>query len=138
MVRRNLLFLLVACIAVPTLQAKCPRVFIVVEGEVKGVTLSADHKLEISVQPEPGATLPAVTLEEDRFSVRIPFDSFKSYGFFRGHNCSRAPKSIRVVLKEADRVILKRELLVPRDFSQDTEGNYQLREKLVLELDTKD
>ena len=111
--------------------AKCPAKFIIVRGEVQG-EIAEDAAVELRISPKPKYKTSPVRVVEGRFEIKAQFDSFKSLGWLGGHNCSRKPESVVVVLivggREYDRVTLN----VPRDFEGTNDGDFTVHSPVTL------
>jgi len=119
---------LVAC---GSARAKCPLVYVDLEGEVKGV-VSEDDQIVVEVYPDPNSpSAEAIVNKDGRFKATIAFDTTRSGGRFH-HNCSRRPERVTVILvnkvEELDRV----RLAIENDFVKNEEGDYILSSSLEL------
>jgi len=111
--------------------AKCANRIIHVEGSAVGVS-GEGLKVALYVVPEPNwEPQPDIRIENGKFAGTVLFDSTKSEGRVRD-NCSRAPRSIRVLLFRNDQQIALRQLSVAKDFVKSKNGDYRLRAPIVL------
>ena len=115
--------------------AKCPMLFVGIEGEIRGVT-SDDTRLEVEVSPDPNALQDTISIGEGMFSGRIRFDTTKSGGRFH-HNCSRRPLTVQLTLLRGDDVLKQVVLDVAGDFMTDENGDYFLENPWVIDIDTE-
>ena len=112
--------------------AKCARLAIMVRGEVKN---DPAHELTIRLETVPDANerQEAPLRDGDRFTVRLLFDPTKGYSRLRGHDCSRDPNIVRLLLLHGEDVRQKKDLTFGKDFIEKSPGVYEVREPVVLD-----
>ena len=129
--------LLVLVIASPA-GAKCARLRLDVTGEVRG---DPGHELTIRLEADPAASAnqPAPVREGDAFTATLFFDPTKGYSPREGHDCSREPRAIRILLLKGEELRSTQELSFAKDFVEESPGKYRAREPVILDAgsDTK-
>ena len=96
------------------LEAKCARMRIKVSGEVAG-GLTPDHRVSGVISPDANAKQDQPTIDGNRFMIPLWFDPTRGFGP-EGHDCSRDPTTVSVLLTRGERVLQKRELKFDREF----------------------
>lgn len=112
--------------------AKCARLRLGVTGEVRG---DPDHELSVRLETDPDANAnqPAPVREGGAFTAALFFDPTKGYSRGEGHDCSREPRAIRILLLKGEELRSTRELSFAKDFVEESPGKYRAREPVVLD-----
>jgi hypothetical protein len=113
-------------------EAKCARLLLKVTGEVRGDDLQ-ELVLRIETVPDANARQQAPVREGANFTAELLFDPTKGYGRLRGHDCSRRPKLVRVLLLRRQDVVHAKELSFATEFIEESMGQYRLRAPLILD-----
>lgn len=111
--------------------AKCPTQRIVLDGTVRDAPAGNLQVLITARFPKQSDLNLLVDVEDGAFSATVPFDTYKGRGLLSVDNCSRKPKSLRMVLFHNNREAGSTDLDFPRDFVEG-HGVYRPREALVL------
>jgi hypothetical protein len=128
---RQLAVLIAFNIASTTItEAKCARLLIHVSGEIQGDDNSR-LAVEFEVLPDVHVPQRSATRDGPAFHAELSFDSTKAVRWFRGHDCSRVPMAVRVMLMRGDHVLERRELSFSRDFVRDASG-YRIRRPVIF------
>lgn len=126
-----LLFLAVASPA----RAKCARLQIGITGELRGDT-GAELTVRVETVPDANAKQQVPTRDGATFVAKLLFDPTQGYSVFRGHDCSRDPRVVRVLLLDGEDVRRTIELSFAKDLVEESPGVYRARERVILDAGT--
>jgi len=100
--------------------AKCAVFTVVIDGELP--SSGEKQTILVRVHANRGEKIfqTELTPENHRFRATIPFDSFVSAHMFGGHNCSRVPTRIDVVLLDSGVAKKTMTLSIEHDFDWDS------------------
>jgi hypothetical protein len=125
---------LVSLALVSPVGAKCARLVLEVAGEVRG---DPEHELTLRIATAPDANerQQAPSRDGDVFQATLLFDPTKGYSRLRGHDCSRDPRVVRILLLRGEAVLQEKELAFANAFVEEAPGVYRARERVILEGD---
>lgn len=130
---RACVLVLIAMMVSVTGVCKCANRFVYVEGRINGPTA---EDVEVIVQTIPDANWepqPTIAVNRGSFEGRIYFDATKSEGRTRD-NCSRVPKTVKVLLLKHGQQIDSIQLDISKEFVRDRSGDYKLRLPIEFHL----
>jgi hypothetical protein len=112
--------------------AKCGRLLLSISGELRG---DPGHTLTVRIDTVPDANenQPAPVRDGDAFTAKLLFDPTKGYTRVRGHDCSRDPRVVRILLLDGDDVRQEKELSFAKDFVEESPNVYRAREPVILD-----
>jgi len=114
------------------LAAKCARLALMVSGEVRNDP-GQELTIRLETVPDANERQEAPVRDGHRFTARLLFDPTKGYSRLRGHDCSRDPSIVRLLLLHGEDVRQKKELSFDKDFIEKSAGVYEVREAIVLD-----
>jgi hypothetical protein len=114
--------------------SKCACLIMTIEVEVRG-QVKPEQSVMADVAPESFWSFQLAGSSANHFVIQIPFDTFSGQSPFGGDRCSRAPRTIAVMLQDWLQTVDAFELKFPQDFVSDRVGYYHAREKVVLDVD---
>jgi hypothetical protein len=108
---------------------------VIVKGKVENPPPNAIVRVELFYPKQIGADSGEVTIENESFTIKVPFYTQSRAPKLNGNlfeRCNRKPSSVIVTLRGGDQEYDRVSLDLAEDFQIPFPGSYTLRSKIVL------
>lgn len=126
-----------ACATLPAAfaHATCSNGVVIVKGKVENAPPNAIVRVELLYPKHQGSDSAEVTLENESFTVKVPFFTQSRAPVLNGNlfeRCNRKPSTVIVSLRRGDQEHDRISLDIAKDFEILYPGAYTLRSQIVL------